>query len=164
MTSYFASHGTLSRETRDSAYCLLDPRNLNDRLIFYINYLQDVVPDGITVQHIPTGLSNPTSEEIQLITLEGYIFMSGLIRIDRNPARGEDIAGPKALNHYLDGEFVRDARDEQNWRFFTGHDSLRFFKSHGGDSWNKIQKYDPVIDAEYVAEYFMEEYQSIMGI
>ena len=162
MTSYFASHGTLSRETRDSAYCLIDPRNLNDRLIFYINYLQDVVPDGITVQHVPTGLSNLTSEEIQLITLEGYIFMSGLIRIDRNPARGEEIAGSEAFTHFENGEFSPDARDERNWRFFTGHDSLRFFKSHGRDSWDEIQKYDPVIDAKYVAEYFMEEYQELM--
>ena len=82
-----------------------------------MNYLRDVVPYGITVQHVPSAASTNVRQEIQLLTPSGQLFMSGLIGTERDHFRLEDVAASEAYTKWLDGEF---APDGQNWRFFTG--------------------------------------------
>ena len=89
--------------------------------------------------------------------------MTGLVRRDRNPQQCERVAGDEAFSYYCEGEFAKDAQDEQNWRFFTGHDAIRFFKSHGGDSWEEARCYYPMNDTEEVAEDLQEEYRRHLG-
>ena len=157
MTSYFARYGRLSPQTQGLAEHGARPQNVYERLNFYMNYLQDVVPYGITVQHIPSDRPENNSQEIHLLTPSGQIFMSGLVSRDRNHNHTEEVAGSEAYTYWLDGEF---APDGDNWRFFTGLAALRFFNSVQGDSWELQQSYHGMDYAEYVAEYLQEEYDS----
>ena len=161
MTSYFARYGALSRQTNELEYYNAHPRSVGERLDFYMQYLQDVVPYGVTVQHIPSDIPENKSEEIHLLTPSGKIFMSGLVSRDRNHNHTEDIAASEAYTMWLESEFVQDG---QNWRFFTALDALRFFNSQDGDSWDMKQKCNPMDRADAVAEFLLQQYDSIGGI
>ena len=159
MTSYFARHYGLSQETHEAALYGAQPRNVNDRLDFYLKYLKDVVPDGVRVRHIPaSGILNSTCEEIHLLTRSEGIFMTGLVRRDRNHHRTERVAADEAYSYYLDGEFVPDG---DNWRFFTCHDSLRFFNSEERDHWNLAHCFRPMERPFEVAQFLQEEYDCL---
>ena len=158
MTSYFARHRRFSRQTQEWAHYGAYPRSLDDRLQFYMNYLLDVVPLGVTVHHLPTGLEENKSEEIHLLTPSGQIFMTGLVGRQRNHTTTEEVAGSEAYTKWLDGDFVPDG---QNWRFFTGLAELRFFNSDRGNSWELKQSCHPMNYPDYVAEFLQEEYDSL---
>ena len=158
MTSYFASHYGFSLETYEAAAYGAEPRDVNDRVDFYMKYFRDVVPHGVTVQHVPGYFVENTSEEIRLLTPAGEIFMSGLVRKDRNHKRSEDVAAGEAYTHWLNGEFVPDGL---NWRFFTCHDSLRLFNSEEGDEFVLAHCFRPMESPLYVAQFLQEEYDSL---
>ena len=160
MTSYFARHGVLSLETHDSSYAGLHPRHLDDRLNFYLNYLIEVVPYGVTVQHVPTDFFDSTCEEIHLLTPSGRIFMSGLVSRDSNHHRIEEVAASEAYTHWLNRDF---ARDRENWRFFTGLFHLRFFNSDLGNTWDMAHCYRPLNYTLFVAQFLQEEYDSLQN-
>lgn len=84
--------------------------------------------------------------------------MSGLVSMDRTVTTLENIAGDEAYTKWYDGHFVSD-RD--NWRFFTGNTSLRFFKSHHGDEWDIKGTFNPMSHVQQVAEFLQREFDRL---
>lgn len=60
MTSLFARYGCRLRQQTLDAYekSRGSPRSVNERLNFYLLYLEDLVPERITVNHVPVDLDN----------------------------------------------------------------------------------------------------------
>ena len=141
------------RQRQGSAY----HNRLVDQLHFYYHYFRDVVPQGVTVQHCPTGESG-TRDEIQLLTPSGRIFMSGLVSIDRSTTEVESVAGSEAYTHWLDGDFVPGA---DKWRFFIAHTKLLFFICRHGNHYEKEDWADPMMDAENLAAYLQCQYDRL---
>ena len=161
MTSYYARHHSLSQQTLD-AYTRYNDR-IVDRLCFYYYYLQDVVPDGVWVRHIPSvpsrdpGYQN-TRQAIELRTYTGRIVMYGLVSMDRRPDQVETVAADEAYTRYDDGYFVGDDR---TWRFFTGLDQLRVYSCVDGDEWELMGHLSPISDAREMARYLQDLYDSL---
>lgn len=159
MTSNFARNHRLSQQTLDTYTRYgAHPRDAADRRYFYHVYLQDVVPDGVTVHHIHNGSHNLVREEIQLLTPSGRIFMSGLVGAEKNHHYTEKVAGEEAYNKWQDGYFIPD---EQKWRFFTGLAKIRFFGSREDEKWDCKGQLDPIGCAQYVAAYLQQEYDKL---
>lgn len=162
MTSFYARHGSLSRQTRELSQHFARPRNPQDRLSFYMEYLLDVVPLEVTVRHVPSSSATRARmverEEIQLLTLSGDIFMTGLVGMGPNPNHCEEIAASEAYTKWLDGYFAADGR---NWRFFTGLSQLRFYKSDGDDTWKITENFPPMDNAQRVSEFLQRQYESL---
>ena len=162
MTSFYARHGSLSRQTRESSQHFARPRNPQDRLRFYMDYLIDVVPLEVTVHHAPSS-SGPRGrrarrEEIQLLTPSGEIFMTGLVEMGSSPYHCEEVAASEAYTKWLDGYFAADGR---KWRFFTGLSQLRFYRSDRGVSWNIKEAFHPMNEAQRVSEFLQQQYESL---
>lgn len=171
MTSIYAQRRTLSVQTRESfRRSRSEDARIDERLHFYLSYLREVVPAGITVHHIPANRGNAstqhngqlteTREEIQLLTHTGRIFMSGLVSMENEYRPLETVSGYEAYTKWLDGDF---ARDRDNWRFFTGHNSLRFFNSYHGDKWERMATYFPAQYVQQVADYLQQEFDRLEG-
>ncbi|CAD6587166.1 MAG: hypothetical protein ASARMPRED_003014 [Alectoria sarmentosa] len=164
MTSHVARNGGLSQQTHEAYRCYgRTPRGVDERLHFYYTYLLDVVPWGITVNHIPAERSNDprassTREEIQLLTLSGTIFMSGLVSMERSATMIETVAADEAYSKWLDGDFVPDDR---KWRFFTGLTQIRFFESPRGDEWDLVDNFNLMLNAQGVAAFLQQEYNRL---
>lgn len=161
MTSSFATHRLLSRQTHMSSISgarLSTVTTLDDKLTFYLNYLKDVVPYGVTVQHVPSDQPSGKREEIHLLTPSGKIFMSGLVGKDRNPTWVEEVAASEAYTLWLEGEFIPDG---ETWRFFTGLERLRFFNSDERDSWKMESCEAPMDKPDRVAEFLQQQYDSL---
>lgn len=170
MSSFFSRNGGLSEQTRE-AYnrCGDSHPNVGERLVFYITYLHDVAPWGLTIHHIPAdhipesesrnGNVSTTREEIQLLLPSGRIFMSGLLSLERSAAYLETVAGDEAYTKWLDGYFVPD---NQNWRFFTCLANMRIFNSnHRGDEWDLVGSFHPISHAQEVATLLQQEYNRL---
>ena len=155
MTSYYARHRRLSQQTL-RAYPRMD-RSIADRLRFYVSYFEDVAPDEVTVDHVPST-TNDGKEEVQLRTPSGRIFMSGLVSMDRsvNPAEEDDADG--AYTNYRNGYFVHY---EGAWRFFTALGQLRVYCSFARDDWELMGKLPPFDDAKEVAAWLQSQYDSL---
>ena len=170
MASLYSINGGLSLRTED-AYIRHGGNQLRvkDRLEFYLAYLQDVVPGGVAVVHIPRNiqpfdlrLSEQTTrapahverEEIQL-RYDGRIFMTCVLSLDFNPTTVEEVAGHLAYVHWRDGYFVRDYH--RAWRMFTALNDLRFFSSRHGNEWDRTAIFDPIVHARDVAAYLQRE-------
>ncbi len=174
MTSKYALFGRLSAKTiaADDSGGLIS-RDLDERLNFYLTYLEDVVPDGVTIRHVPNNRqhfelrlsdSSPRNrtpvrrEEIQL-RYEGGVFMTCVLSLDYNPTLAEEVAGNLAYMHWSDGYFVRD--NHQAWRMFTALKKIRFFSSRHGREWDQIATYSPIMDAGNVALYLQREFDRV---
>lgn len=132
---------------------------MEDQLRFYYYYLRDIVPQGVTVQHCPTGESQ-TREEIQLLTPSGGLFMSGLVSIDRSTTNLESVAGSEAYTYWLDGEYVPG---DQDWRFFTAHTNLTFLRClhRNGNEWEADWGANPMNRADEAAVYLQLQYDML---
>ena len=164
MTSMYVFYEGLSQQTRKAYEKYTSPsRTPDDMLDFYLHYLRDVVPFGITVNHVPANknlepiISQNSREEIQLVTnLSGKIFMTGLISLERHFSLLEPIAADEAYTHWLDGDFV-----DRNWRFFTGIDRVRFCRGSQDAEWEIVDEFWPMSNPDQVAEYLQEEYNRL---
>ena len=160
MTSYLAQYGRLRERTLE-AYSEYGhyPRHVNERLDFYLLYLQDVVPYGITVHHFPCDVDPssstryPKREEIRLLTWSGRIFMTGLVSVEPTALHCEQVAGDEAYTRSLSGDFV-----DHHWRFFTALVQLRFCDGVGDEGWERVEEFRPIDHAWVVAEYLQHEY------
>ena len=157
MTSYFAQHGVLSDDTLRAyeRYRWSRPH----RLRFYCNYFEDVVPAGVTVHHIPSGIHVNSREEIELRTLRGNIFMSGLITLENDSSDLEQAAGDEAFTKFLERDFVRD---DERWRFFTGTSRLNFYECNGNEDWELAESLMPIRHLRHVAEYLQWHFESLL--
>ena len=146
------------------------PRNIEDRVLFYLNYLFEVIPSGITVNRIfdPESYHNgetATRVEVRLLTASGELFMSGLVSMDVRASHLEIVAGSEAYTRWLDGYFVPDSK---YWRFFTGLGEIGFFGNgaHAGedspeDEWGCQGRFDPIAHAQEVAAFLQQEYDRL---
>lgn len=168
MTSQFTRNGGLREQTLD-AYnrsCMC-PRGVDERLNFYLTYLEDVVPSGVTVDHVPVELDNggrvsvrnPPREEI-LLTMSGKIFMFGLVSMEYNPRTLEKTTGDEAFTQWLNGDYIPDG---ENWRFFTCQSMILFFNSHHDDDWECVSDFDPIDHVDQVAAFLQREADSVMS-
>ncbi|KAL9135741.1 MAG: hypothetical protein Q9175_003065 [Cornicularia normoerica] len=163
MTSEFARNQGLSQRTREAYERSRGSNNVEDRLHFYLTYLEDLVPFGLTVHHVPTQRGDdprPSNarEEIQLLTFPGMIFMSGLVSMESAASLIETVAASEAYTKWLDGDFVPDY---DNWRFFTGLATIRFFKSHDGDEWELEREFHPILHAAEMADTLDQEFDKL---
>ena len=161
MTSNFARNGGLSRQTMDEylRYGGPRPRNLRERVYFYETYLQDVVPDRVTVHVRPKHMTRER-HEIQLLTPTGAIFMWGLVGTETDHDVVKYAAGIDASKRYRDGLFVPDWL---SWRFFTGLTEIRFFSAeeNSNEGWECGGEFHPINDAQYVAAYLQQEFDKL---
>ena len=163
MTSFFSRNHGLSEDTQEAYRRYQLSQNVAGRLEFYLAYLRDIAPHGITIHHIAatrTGAGQAARnerEEIQLLTSSGKIFMSGLVSMERRADSIETVAADEAYSKCLDEEFV-----DQNWRFFTGLNKIRIFNSdRSGDGWELVSDDNPIENADEVAAFLQEEYDRI---
>ena len=165
MTSLFARNRRLGRQTLEAYHRLNTSQNVNNRLDFFMNYLQDVAPSGLIIEHVPVEpdergrptVRDPAREEIQLSTLAGDLFMSGLVSLEYNPRDLERTAGDEAYTKWLHSEFTADG---DNWRFFTGQSTIKFFDSQK-DEWYVAGEFHPIEEAEEVAAFLQEEFDKL---
>ena len=171
MHSYYVEYQELSEETHE-IYNLFGayPTNINERLDFYLSWLYDVVPHGVTVYHVST--TSPlthlmTSErveiaEIQLRTDRGEIFMTGLVSMEENAIDDLEMrAATEAIAKLRAGHFV-----DETWRFFSGLTQVRFCNGYVGDDekWERVGEWDPIRHADEVAEYLQQEYDQLGAV
>ena len=156
MTSYYAQYQQLSARTHDAfAWSEARREDLNARLTFYFIYLQDVVPYGITVHHIPRNFGQ-NREKIWLATYSSQIFMTGLIAMETNPTYCEEQAADEAYTQWVDGYFV-----DRNWRFFTGLFRIRFCDGYEDAEWERVVDLDPMQNPAEVAQHLQECYDGL---
>ena len=158
MTSYFARYHRLRDHTLQAYERFNSSRR--DRLLFYGYYLRDIVPRGVTVHYIPAGVHLNSREEVELRTLRGNVFLSGLITLEISSNSLEGVAVDEAFTKFMEGDFVRD---DERWRFFTGASQLKFFKCNGNEDWELAESTYPIRDdAKYAAEYLQLQYSSLL--
>ncbi|KAF6221501.1 hypothetical protein HO133_002357 [Letharia lupina] len=171
MTSPFARNQALSQKTIEAYSRLNGSEQVNHRVEFYLAYLQDVAPEGLTVSHIPVEGDRShgavMGEEIRLIMSSGILFMSGLVSLDPRPNELETCAGNEAYTKLLNGDFTPHdfnwrfltGQDTTiNWRFFTGQDTKINFFSSDDSLWYKPDgQFHPIQNAEQVAAYLQQK-------
>lgn len=157
MTSYLAQYGMLSDDTIRAYERYSWSRQ--HRLRFYCHYFEDVVPEGVTVHHIPSGIHVNSREEIELRTPRGNVFMSGLIALGSNSPDLEQTAGDEAFTKFLEREYVGD---DERWRFFTGTTGLKFYECNGNEDWELAESLGPIQNQKQVAEYLQWQYESLL--
>lgn len=135
------------------------PRSLSERVFFYETYLQDVVPDRVTV-HVPRKHMTHERHEIQLLTPTGAIFMWGLIGTETDDDLAKCAAGIEASKQYRDGHFVPDWL---SWRFFTCLTEIRFFSAEerSNEGWECQGEFHLIDDAQRVAAYLQQEFDNL---
>ena len=167
MSSTYSQQNRLSQVTIDAFIRFgNNPRNIQERRIFYLHYLNDVVPFDIDIRHIPShlqtfdieGNSGEDREEVQLL-YGGRIFMTGIIAMDRNAAYAEGTAATLAFEHWRAGLCVPDRR--QYWGMFAAANYLRFNISHDGREWDLVSSFHPIRDVRDVVSYLRLEYERI---
>ncbi len=168
MASTYSRQNGLSQVTIDAWDRLGEnPRHTQDRRMFYLHYLSDVVPFEVSVIHIPnhqqpydiTGEARDFREEIQLEWAR-KIFMTGVISLDdHTPYRAETAAGALAYYHWSDGYCVPDR--DQAWGMFTGTNKIRFCRSRDGREWERVASFHPTDDVRSVVAYIRNEYERI---
>lgn len=172
MTSFWSQTGQLSNETMHTwERQRRGPRpstsgvTTEQRRDFYMEYLYDVVPDGVGVHLVthdlqPWDLSGPTAqrEEIQL-RYGSQIFMTGIVGIDRNPEYSEQLATTVAFSHWRQGLFHLFRR--QAWAIFTGLDRIMFCSSRNGQDWVRRDSFHPINDVREVVAYLQREFDEI---
>ena len=156
MTSYYAQHRRLSSQTLE-AYQRVN-LSAHDRLIFYLNYFQDVVPAGIAVHHVPHHSSAGSRKGIELRTPTGRIFMSGLTSMESRFERVEQAAAEDAVEKYDRDLFVRD---DGTIRVFTALTQLRVYSYFGGLDWEPMGVLPPIPDVKEMADFLQRQYDSV---
>ena len=157
MTSSYARHGTLSHETIRLYGHML--RSTEHRVAFYLSYFQEVVPDGVTVHHIPSATYGNPRQEIELRTVSGRIFMSGLVSKERGYQILEECAADEAYTKWDDGDCVQF--DDGGWRFFTAKENVRMYSSFPGHEYEMMESMEPVDEAREVAAWLQRQYDSL---
>ncbi|KAF6237724.1 hypothetical protein HO173_003925 [Letharia columbiana] len=171
MTSPFARNQALSQQTIEAYSRLNGSEQVNHRVEFYLAYLRDVAPEGLTVSHIPVEGDRSHGavmrEEIRLIMSSGILFMSGQVSLDPRPNELETYAGDDAYTKWLNGDFtVHDFKWHSftgqditiNWRFFTGQDTtINFFSSDDSPWYKPDAQFHPIQNAEQVAAYLQQK-------
>lgn len=169
MTSKLVQNRGLSPQTLDAhRRCRANRYDADERLWFLLTYLEDVVPWGITVHHIPgdrtDGKGENAREGIQLQTPSGMIFMSGLVSTESGQQYIEPVAAGEAYSKWDLGYFVPDG---ENWRFFLGAGPvglISFFNSRQasqGDDWELKYNFETIDSAAELAAYLQQEFDSL---
>ena len=139
-------------------------RSVQERLHFYLAYLQDVVPYGITVTFIPIHRQpyylNPEVDGIEIrLMYRHMIFMTGIVSLQIcNPEAVEEIAALVAYSGYCSNEFVSDCN---NWRIFTFTTRLRFSTVHFSQN-DRTPGFHPITQVGEVAEYLQQEFDRVL--
>ena len=140
-----------------------DPHSTEQRRNFYITYLEDVVPNEVTIHPVPNhdqpydlGGSFDPREEIQL-WYAGKLFMTGVVGLGHNnPSRVEEITGHLAYIHWK-RQRIYLPFDHQAWGMFTGLTKIRFCSSRDGMNWNRTGEFHPLHQVREVVAYFEQE-------
>ena len=144
-----------------------DPLSTGQRLDFYLPYLEDVVPNGVIVQHVPNhdqpydlgGSRRAPREEIQL-WYAGKMFMTGVVALEVNPMHIEEAAGNLAYIHWGQQRICVPYR-HQAWSMFTGLHRIRFCSSRDGRDWERMADFHPMHQVGEVVDYFEQEFARI---
>ena len=154
MTSYYARHGRLHPDTLAAEPMYND--TLEDRVYFYVLYFQDIVPHGVTVHHVWD--SRTPTQEIQLKTRSGHIFMSGLVSLVGPLKR----ATKNMARWYYRHAYYAD--DDGCWRYFTALEDIETFNGYNDyeDQWHEVvAKCDPIDDVAVQAQSLQVQYDSM---
>lgn len=164
MSSNFVSFGGLGKATLEAHERYENSKTAQNRLAFYIQYLVDVMPWGVSVVHVPTVQSEVapgdlhSREELRLYTpwsnVNPEIFMSGLAFFENTEGNVELVAGNEARNQWGSGLF---APDGLHWRFFTIRSEIKFFKSYDGTTCGNTAKFGLFERAEHVVIFLQHE-------
>ena len=172
MTSNYAKNHGLSQETLSLWKSIGDPpRDVADRLRFYLSYLSEVVPYGVTVHHLPNRPSSSTGhpprrpssdprQEIQFWLGTGKIFMAGLISMEINGVNAEHPATDDAYAKLYDEDIVSD---NGTWRLFSGGAQLRMYNCHRINEYELTGFFNPIENAGELAAHLQREYDSMMS-
>ncbi len=139
-------------------------RSVQDRLHFYLSYLQEVAPHEISVTFLPIHQQpyhlNPEVDGIEIrLMYRHMIFMTGFVSLQYgSPEAVEEIAARVAYSEYCSNEFVPNGR---NWRIFTCTTRLRFCTVRG-NHFDRTPGFHPITQAAEVAEYLQQEFDRVM--
>ena len=172
MTSNYAKNRGLSQQTLSLWKSIGDPpRDVADRLRFYLSYLSEVVPYGVTVHHIPSRPSyntrhlpsrpsSDTRQKIQFWLGTGKIFMAGLVSLEINGVNAEHPATDEAYAKLYDEDIVSD--DGGTWRLFSGGAKVRMYNCHRStNAYELTGLFQPIENAGELAAHLQREYDSM---
>ena len=138
------------------------------RMSFWMKYLHDVVPEGVSPCHVPANTQmfdlhppdypNLRRMEVQLRCREG-ILMTGLVSMDYNNPYASDIASFVAFEHSRDGLVVYDTH--QAWGIFTMLRHIRFSVSNNGRDYVHTLTAHPITNVRDVVRYIRREYDRV---
>ena len=159
MTSNYAKNRGLSQETLSLWKSVGEnPRDVTERLRFYLSYFPEVVPYGVTVHHVPGGLSSNTRQQIQFWLGSGKIFMSGLVAMEMNGVKNEHPAEDESYTKLYDEDLVRD---DGTWRLFTAGALVRMYNCLRPNEYELTGLFHPIDDAWKLAAHLQREYDSM---
>lgn len=165
MTSIYSEYGWLSQQTIDAYHRCVHPQDIEDRVNFYLTYLYDVVPYGVTVHSVPNhlqpwniqGYTGIKRMEIALRTDQG-VFMTCIVSVEGNQ-HCEVMAATLANDHWHRGHVV--PFHHQAWGMFTCQREIKFFSSDNGTEWDHTATMNPITDVREVVAYLRREYERI---
>ncbi|KAL6717617.1 hypothetical protein ACLMJK_005532 [Lecanora helva] len=123
--------------------------NVNDRYIFWYDYLEWICPPRLIPKAVP-DISRGQRKELHLVLEDAdHVMFSGLIHRLTDRDETEEVAGDEA--------YTRVGDTEPSWahfRFFTAGDTICFFKGsmHDG-SWDFRAEFHPIRQARELREY-----------
>ena len=160
MSSYYARHHQLRPQTLH-AYNRYN-NGIRDRLYFYTCYFNDVVPYGITVNHVQGVSSGSMRRVLELRTHTGRLFMYGLVSMEHNTSQLTSAAADEAYEKFIGGYF---ARDDGAWRFFTCLTQVRLYACFDGNySWEFQGLCHPIHHVRELARWLQNQYDSLASL
>ena len=159
MTSYFARHRALRPDTH-YAYAGFNT-SIDYRVQFYVLYFRDIVPRGVTVHRTWRASLDSQTQEIQLRTPSGSIFMYGLVTQSHNANQAEDATRRMARQYFMHGHY---ADDDDCWRYFTASIYLSLHNGYidNEQEWHeRVDSSYPILQAESQAWDLQNQYDSM---
>ena len=160
MTSYYAQNRGLSPATLELWRTIGErPSSVDERLRFYLSYFSDVVPYGVTVNHIPSNKGSSAYQEIQFWRSDtSKIWMSGLVSLGQIVTDVEKMAAGDAYTNHRQGDMVKDYGI---WRFFTGLEEIHMYNCERPDEHKLMGIFHPIEKAWDLATHLQRQYDNM---
>ncbi|MCJ1459803.1 hypothetical protein MMC28_010182 [Mycoblastus sanguinarius] len=126
--------------------------NLESRIKFWLKYLEEVVPQGVTVKYMEKE-GKARAEGIEIYQASGDLFMPGIIVYRKHLAETAQVAAELAFTKFDDEGSTGD------WYFFVGASKLSFFKGEAGsEEYGETPEVEfmPIEDAQKVRDYLAD--------
>ena len=135
----------------DLQYQYHQSTSVHDRYLFYYDYFNAILPNGLKVVAMP-DLSNGRRKELRIVEFSSNrVIWSGLIHRPSDHD-AEEAAGDEA--------YTRTGEDE-NWntfRFFIAAEAITFYRGDmRSGEWDRQGIFHPINQAYEVQQYFTEK-------